>query len=158
MNLPLHNYFYFATLDIIVIMQYNLISHIIINKLTSKKAVVFMKKNYDTQLPIVADADDIENLSLRELRDVADVVIKKGNKVTMQARQNNIVVKVDVIHLPASDTMSVTRTKTDNREALEETIKQQLKNGISQSEIALSVGLSQSSISRIKRKNTNSKA
>ena len=113
------------------------------------------QKNF-TQLPANVNTDeiyDIENLSLKQLQDVADVVIKKGNKVTIQARQDNKVVKVDVIHLPASDTMSVSYTRTDNKKALEDTITQQLKNGISQSEIALAVGLSQSSISRIKRKN-----
>ena len=113
------------------------------------------QKNF-TQLPANVNTDeiyDIENLSLKQLQDVADVVTKKGNKVTIQARQDNKVVKVDVIHLPASDTMSVSYTRTDNKKALEDTITQQLKNGISQSEIALAVGLSQSSISRIKRKN-----
>lgn len=114
-----------------------------------------MSKNHDTQLPIAANNDDIENLSLRELQNVADIVIKKGNKTTIQTKRNNVVVRVDIIKYPASQTMSVTRTETDDREALEETVRQQLKNGVSQENIALSVGLSQSSISRIKRKNKN---
>lgn len=114
-----------------------------------------MRNAHDKQLPIVANTDDIEDLSLRDLQNMADVVIKKGNKTTIQAKKNNVVIRADIIKFPASQTMSVTRTETDDREALEETVRQQLKNGVSQADIALSVGLSQSSISRIKRKNKN---
>ena len=116
---------------------------------------ILMRNNHDKQLPIVANTDDIEDLSLRDLQNMADVVIKKGNKTTIQAKKNNVVIRADIIKFPASQTMSVTRTETDDREALEETVRQQLKNGVSQADIALSVGLSQSSVSRIKRKNKN---
>lgn len=116
---------------------------------------ILMRNDHDKQLPIVANTDDIEDLSLRDLQNMADVVIKKGNKTTIQAKKNNVVIRADIIKFPASQTMSVTRTETDDREALEETVRQQLKNGVSQADIALSVGLSQSSVSRIKRKNKN---
>lgn len=101
---------------------------------------------------------DILDYSLRELQQIPNAkIISQGNRITIQCRCDEGIVRADVQKYSHGETrmVSVTPTKhSNNQQEFENTIMQRLSEGYSQSDVALTMGISQSRVSQIKKKHS----
>lgn len=93
------------------------------------------------------------NISIADLIKQADFFEKKGNTLSFQTKSNNTIISCRIVQLPSGVQQEIIKIDTDDRENWEKTIMELLKQGKSQEEVALCVGCSQATVSRIKRKN-----
>ena len=92
------------------------------------------------------------NISIADLIRQADFFEKKGNTLSFQTKSNNTITSLRIVQLPSGVQQESIKIDTDDRENLEKTIMELLKQGKSQKEVALCVGCSQATVSRIKKK------
>lgn len=101
---------------------------------------------------------DILDYSLRELQQIPNAkVISQGNRTTIQCPLDNGIIRADIKQYSHGETrtISVTPAKnTNNQQEFEDTIMQRLSEGYSQSDVALTMGISQSRVSQIKKKHS----
>lgn len=99
---------------------------------------------------------DLLDYSLREIQQNPNTkLISQGNRTTLQFRSEEGTIRVDIQQYPSGETriFSVTPRKTkENQQEFEKTIMKRLSEGNTQADVALTMGISQSRVSQIKKK------
>lgn len=99
---------------------------------------------------------DLLDYSLRDLKQNPNTkIISQGNRTTLQFRGEEGTIRVDIQQYPSGETrtLSVTPMKTkENQQEFEDTVIQRLNEGYTQTDVAMTMGISQSRVSQIKKK------
>lgn len=99
---------------------------------------------------------DLLDYSLRELQQNPNTkIISQGNRTTLQFRSEEGTIRADIQQYPYGETrtFSVTPAKTkETQQEFENTVMKRLSEGNTQADVALTMGISQSRVSQIKKK------
>ena len=86
---------------------------------------------------------DLLDYSLREIQQNPNTkLISQGNRTTLQFRSEEGTIRVDIQQYPSGE----------NQQEFEKTIMKRLSEGNTQADVALTMGISQSRVSQIKKK------
>lgn len=100
---------------------------------------------------------DIFDYTLRELQENENAkIISQGNRTTIQFRGEEGTVRADIQKYPVGETRTVSITPSralSSQQEFEDTVMQRLSEGETQTDVALTMGISQSRVSQIKKKN-----
>ncbi len=96
---------------------------------------------------------DIQNMTLAEIQNDADEIIIKKNQLKIQKRTNDEIITIQIDSFPDGQFMNLGRVKQPEKKSdLKETILMLLDQGFKQKDIAFKLGISQSLVSKIKKK------
>lgn len=96
---------------------------------------------------------DIQNMTLAEIQNDADEIIIKKNQLKIQKRTNDEIITIQIDSFPDGQFMNLGRVKQPEKKSdLKETILMLLEQGFKQKDIAFKLGISQSLVSKIKKK------
>jgi len=100
---------------------------------------------------------DILDYTLRELQENENAkIISQGNRTTIQFRGEEGTVRADIQKYSVGETrtVSVTPSKAlSSQQEFEDAVMQRLNEGKTQTDVALTMGISQSRVSQIKKRN-----
>lgn len=98
---------------------------------------------------------DWRDYTLRELQSLPNAkVIQENGKTTIQVRNQDVTFRADIqVGFGVNRSMSsMPRRTPENRDAFDAEVIRRLKNGETQAQVALTMGISQSLVSQIKQK------
>ncbi len=118
-----------------------------------------MNKNNDTLVENGKGSSskrDLLDYSLRELQQNPNTkIISQGNRTTIQFHSDEGTVRADIQKYSHGETRTVSITPSrsvENQQEFEDTVMQRLNEGCTQTDVALTMGISQSRVSQIKKK------
>lgn len=120
--------------------------------MSKKKMIVNDEKNPSSKR-------DLLDYSLRELQQNPNTkTISQGNRTTIQFRNDMGTVRADIRTYSHGETRTVSITplrSAENQQEFEEAVLQRLSEGHTQTDVAMTMGISQSRVSQIKKKYNN---